>query len=219
MNNLWCLYINTRSIHVCRFVILQPMIVTVLSCKFRTAATEYGSLARPSATRRVQSSKAASCFSRTNGNQTVARVVRKLFPAFPLYYHCCIGIYNLLRNISTSFVEYRNIDLVYSYYIIMSSSFISQVMQPGGGVMLLPLVRGVIGVLLVLTLAGFLSGVARIHMAVLSFLGAGLLFSLSMFESEFKRLQSRQSSSSSSSSSSTTTTTTTTTSGKNAKTD
>jgi hypothetical protein len=70
------------------------------------------------------------------------------------------------------------------------SSFMSQVMQPGGGVMLLPFVRGVIGLLLVLTLAGFASGVARIHMAILAFLSAGLLVSLSMFESEFKRLNS-----------------------------
>lgn len=76
------------------------------------------------------------------------------------------------------------------------SSFVSQVMQPGGGVMLLPFVRIVIALLLVLTLAGFLAGIARIHMAILSFLGAGLLFSLSMFESEFKRVQSQSSSSS-----------------------
>jgi hypothetical protein len=73
------------------------------------------------------------------------------------------------------------------------SSFVSQVMAPGGGVMLLPFVRVVIGCLLVLTLAAFLAGVARIHMAILSFLGVGLLFSLSFFESEFKRVQSNSS--------------------------
>jgi len=63
-------------------------------------------------------------------------------------------------------------------------------LQPGGGIMLLPFVRLVIGCLLVLTLAGFFAGVARIHMAILSFLSAGLLFSLSMFESEFKKVKS-----------------------------
>lgn len=91
------------------------------------------------------------------------------------------------------------------------SSFVSQVMQPGGGVMLLPFVRVVIALLLVLTLSAFLAGVARIHMAILSFLGAGLLFSLSMFESEFKRVQSKSSGS--------TTTTTTRAAGKPTKTD
>jgi hypothetical protein len=70
------------------------------------------------------------------------------------------------------------------------SNFMSQVMQPGGGVMLLPFVRGVIGLLLVLTLAGFFAGVARIHMAILAFLSTGLLISLSMFEREFKKVTS-----------------------------
>lgn len=85
--------------------------------------------------------------------------------------------------------------------------------------MLLPLVRGVIGLLLVLTLCGFMAGVARIHMAVLSFLSAGLLFSLSFFESEFKKMQRNQAAGSNSSSTTTTTTTTTTTGTKQAKTD
>jgi hypothetical protein len=39
------------------------------------------------------------------------------------------------------------------------------------------------------TLTIFAAGVARIHMAILSFLSAGLLFSLSMFEVEFKKVQ------------------------------
>ena len=55
--------------------------------------------------------------------------------------------------------------------------------------MLLPFVKGVIGVLLILTLAGFVAGVARIHMAILSFLSAGLLVSLAVFESEYKKMQ------------------------------
>lgn len=91
------------------------------------------------------------------------------------------------------------------------TSFVAQVMQPGGGVMLLPFVRVVIAILLVLTLSGFLAGVARIHMAILSFLSAGLLLSLSFFESEFKKAQGHSSES--------TTTTTTASSGKPAKTD
>lgn len=78
--------------------------------------------------------------------------------------------------------------------------------------MLLPFVRAVIAILLVLTLAGFLAGVARIHMAVLSFLGAGLLLSLSFFESEYKKAHGYHQSSSS-------TTTTTKASGKPEKTD
>ena len=84
------------------------------------------------------------------------------------------------------------------------SSFVSQIMQPGGGLLLIPFVRVIIGTLLVLTLAGFCVGIARIHMAVLSFLSAGLLFSISMFESEYKKAQQYNSSQSSSSSSQTT---------------
>lgn len=72
-----------------------------------------------------------------------------------------------------------------------SSSFVSQIMQPGGGVMLLPFVRLVIGCLLLLTMGAFIAGVARIHMAVLSVLSGGLLISLSFFESEYKKAQRR----------------------------
>lgn len=62
-------------------------------------------------------------------------------------------------------------------------------MQPGGGIMLLPFVRFVIGLLLVLTVIAALCDVARIHMVILSFLSGGLLVSLSFFESEFKKMQ------------------------------
>lgn len=62
-------------------------------------------------------------------------------------------------------------------------------MEPGGGLLLIPFVRTIIGILLVLTLSGFVAGVARIHMAVLSFLSGGLLFSISMFEREYKKVQ------------------------------
>jgi hypothetical protein len=62
-------------------------------------------------------------------------------------------------------------------------------MQPGGGLLLIPFVRAIIAILLVLTMAGFCVGVARIHMIILSFLSAGLLFSISMFEREYKKAQ------------------------------
>lgn len=57
--------------------------------------------------------------------------------------------------------------------------------------MLLPLVRLVIGFLMMLTVGAGFAGVARIHMAVLTVLSAGLLVSLSFFESEYKKAQMR----------------------------
>jgi hypothetical protein len=54
-----------------------------------------------------------------------------------------------------------------------SSSLVSQILAPGGGVMLLPFVRLVIGGLLLLTSSAAVLGVARIHMVILSFLSAG----------------------------------------------
>jgi flagellar biosynthesis component FlhA len=71
-------------------------------------------------------------------------------------------------------------------------SFFAEIMQPGGGIMLIPFVRVIITILLVLTLMGFVAGIARIHMGILSFLSAGLLFSLSMFEREFNKVNGRQ---------------------------
>jgi hypothetical protein len=68
-------------------------------------------------------------------------------------------------------------------------SFFSAIMEPGGGVMLLPFVRFVIGLLLVLTTVAALLDVARIHMVILAFLSGGLLISLSFFESEFNKMQ------------------------------
>jgi uncharacterized protein involved in cysteine biosynthesis len=69
------------------------------------------------------------------------------------------------------------------------SSFISQIMEPGGGFMLLPFVRLVIALLMVLTVTSAVFGVARIHMIILSFLSGGLLLSLSFFESEFNKMR------------------------------
>jgi hypothetical protein len=69
------------------------------------------------------------------------------------------------------------------------TSFIAQIMEPGGGIILLPFVRLVIALLLVLTTTAAVVGLARIHMIILAFLSAGLLISLSFFESEFKKMQ------------------------------
>jgi hypothetical protein len=73
------------------------------------------------------------------------------------------------------------------------SNFVSQIMQPGGGVMLLPFVRFVIAILLILTVVAALLDVARIHMIILSFLSGGLLISLSFFESEFNKVRAARS--------------------------
>jgi uncharacterized protein involved in cysteine biosynthesis len=73
------------------------------------------------------------------------------------------------------------------------SSFFSQIMEPGGGVMLLPFVRLVIGLLLCLTITAAVADVARIHMIILSVLSSGLLLSLQFFESEFKKARGRHS--------------------------
>ena len=75
-------------------------------------------------------------------------------------------------------------------------SFISDIMAPGGGVLLLPFVRVVITLLLVCCIATFIAGVARIHMAILSFLSAGLLVSLHMFETAYNNIKNRSESSS-----------------------
>jgi hypothetical protein len=74
-----------------------------------------------------------------------------------------------------------------------SSSWVAQIMQPGGGVLLLPLVRFVISLLLICTVgAAVLTDVARIHMIVLSTLAAGLLVSLQFFESELHKARRNQ---------------------------
>jgi hypothetical protein len=82
----------------------------------------------------------------------------------------------------------------------MSVSFISQILEPGGGVILLPFVRVVVAMLLVLTMTAAVVNVARIHMIILSVLATGLLASLSFFEIEFKKMRSRVSYSDTSSS-------------------
>mmetsp|Transcript_18930 Transcript_18930/g.44052 ORF Transcript_18930/g.44052 Transcript_18930/m.44052 type:complete len:96 (+) Transcript_18930:205-492(+) len=71
-------------------------------------------------------------------------------------------------------------------------SFIADVMQPGGGILILPFIKYVVGLLMCTTLITFLFGVARIHMAILTFLSGGLLFSLNLFETAYKRVKSEQ---------------------------
>lgn len=53
---------------------------------------------------------------------------------------------------------------------------------------LLQFVKIVVSLLLLTTLTIFVAGIARIHMAILSFLSAGLLLSLSLFEKEYKKV-------------------------------
>jgi hypothetical protein len=90
---------------------------------------------------------------------------------------------NKNKNIFTSFYPFQlHFDLTTNM-----SSFFAQIMEPGGGLMLLPFVRVVIGCLLVLTATTGILGVARIHMIILTFLSGGLLASLYFFESEFKK--------------------------------
>ena len=81
--------------------------------------------------------------------------------------------------------------LIYRTTKINNMSFIQEILQPGGGVMLIPFVRVVISVLLVLTIMGFVANVARIHMVILGFLATGLLLSLSMFEREFNKVTNK----------------------------
>ena len=67
------------------------------------------------------------------------------------------------------------------------SNAISQLFAPGGGVVLIPFIRFVIGCLLLTTLSAFTFGVARIHMAILSILSGGLLWSISFFQREYEK--------------------------------
>ena len=68
------------------------------------------------------------------------------------------------------------------------STLISQLLAPGGGVMLIPFIRYVIMLLLLVTSTAFILGVARIHMAILSFLSGGLLVSITLFQSEYDKV-------------------------------
>lgn len=67
------------------------------------------------------------------------------------------------------------------------SSFVSQILSPGGGILLIPFIRMVIMVLFCTTSIAFCFGVARIHMAILSFLAGGLLMAISFFMNEYEK--------------------------------
>ncbi len=67
------------------------------------------------------------------------------------------------------------------------SSFAAQILSPGGGILLIPFIRLVIMVLFCTTTTAFCFGVARIHMAILSFLAGGLLLAISFFMSEYEK--------------------------------
>jgi hypothetical protein len=71
----------------------------------------------------------------------------------------------------------------------MSGSLFSQLLAPGGGLMLIPFIKIVIGLLLATCLTALYLGVAQIHMAILSFLSIGLLASLQMFQSAYAQVQ------------------------------
>ena len=64
-------------------------------------------------------------------------------------------------------------------------SFVAQILQPGGGLLLIPFIRSVIMCLFMLTVTAFVAGVARIHMAILASLAGGLLLSISFFMGEY----------------------------------
>ena len=67
-------------------------------------------------------------------------------------------------------------------------SFAAQILQPGGGILLIPFIRTVITCLFLTTITAFIIGVARIHMAILSCLAGGLLLSISFFMSEYDKV-------------------------------
>ena len=67
-------------------------------------------------------------------------------------------------------------------------SFAAQILQPGGGILLIPFIRSVITCLFLTTITAFIIGVARIHMAILSCLAGGLLLSISFFMSEYEKV-------------------------------
>ena len=63
---------------------------------------------------------------------------------------------------------------------------ISQIMAPGGGLSLIPFTRGVIICLWIITTTVYIMGMARLHMAILSFLSAGMYFSLGYLQRAYE---------------------------------
>ena len=99
-------------------------------------------------------------------------------------------------------------------------SFAAQILQPGGGILLIPFIRTVITCLFLTTITAFIIGVARIHMAILSCLAGGLLLSISFFMSEYdKVLENKNNRAAVAGAGAGGATTSTTSSGERAKTD
>ena len=67
-------------------------------------------------------------------------------------------------------------------------SFVAQILQPGGGILIIPFIRSVIMCLFLLTSTAFIAGIARVHMAILACLAGCLLFSISFFMSEYEKV-------------------------------
>jgi hypothetical protein len=67
------------------------------------------------------------------------------------------------------------------------TTFIQQILSPGGGLLLIPFTRVVIFCLFLTTFSVFIMGVARIHMLILTFLSAGMWFALGLFEREYMK--------------------------------
>ena len=86
-------------------------------------------------------------------------------------------------------LPHRALLLLLQLQLSAAMSFVKNLLAPGGGVALIPFIRYTIGCLLLVCMAAFVSGVARIHMAILSFLSGGLLISLSFFQSEYEKMQ------------------------------
>ncbi|KAK1738298.1 hypothetical protein QTG54_010967 [Skeletonema marinoi] len=78
-------------------------------------------------------------------------------------------------------------------------TFIQDLLKPGGGIALIPFIRGTIATLLVLVILMGIADIARIHMVVLASLSIGLLMSISWFEKAWNDVQSSRGESSSSS--------------------
>mmetsp|Transcript_9162 Transcript_9162/g.11462 ORF Transcript_9162/g.11462 Transcript_9162/m.11462 type:complete len:107 (+) Transcript_9162:64-384(+) len=68
-----------------------------------------------------------------------------------------------------------------------TTSFVAQIMAPGGGILLIPFTRAVVCCLFITTSTVFVLGVARIHMFILSVLSVGFYIALGIFQKEYKK--------------------------------
>jgi len=97
-----------------------------------------------------------------------------------------------IASLQSSFSNLNPDSFIYLYHqsLGIMASFVSQLMSPGGGMMLIPFIRLVIVLLMLTTSTTFVFGVARIHMGILTVLSGGLLLSISFFENEYKKAAS-----------------------------